>query len=970
MPPKPWQSVVTPREDLISGQPLDASEFAVHLDQVRDGRARDDYQNPRMFFERNYWTKSQTTLAADVIRRLSGEGVGTSPVFNLVTQFGGGKTHALTLLYHLAEHGRASHAWRGVRNLLEAARVEEVPKAAWAIFVGTEFDSLSGRGGDDGTPLRKTPWGEIAYQLGGEAGFRSVAQHDEKGVAPAGDVIRKVLPADRPCLVLMDELMKYISAARGSGLSAQFYDFIHNLLGVAAEKPGVVVAISLPASELEMSVDDQADYTRFKKLVERLGKGMIMAADSETAEIIRRRLFEWQDVPPEGRKTAREYAAWVTDHRQYLPQWFPVDNACEAFEETYPFHPALLSVFERKWAALPRFQRTRGILRLLALWIARVYDDKRARQDALIDLGSAPLDDPDFRTAVLEQLGADDRLQAAVTTDICGKPDAHAVRLDEEAVSSIKKARLHRRVATAIFFESNGGQSKHHATEAEVRLAVSAPDLDLANVETVLNALTPPDGACYYLHAARNQYWFHTQPTLTKVLADRMAMPRDELVEECVLKEVQAVFAVGGALTPRFFPEKSSDVPDRAVFTMAVLPPGRSLAEGEATRRFVEQLTREYGTSDRTFKSALIWCVPEDGAGMNHEARKLLAWGEIKEQAADLQLDTEQRKQVDESIKKAQRDLRDSVWRAYRYVMLLDKDNRLVQLDLGRVSPSASPNIVRLVLDQLRQEAYLENQVSPRFLLRHWPPAHEEWPTRDVRDAFFASPRLARLLNGDVIKDTIADGVEKGLLAYVGKRPDGTYDPFLFERTVLPAEIELSDDVFIITAERARRFVDPPALTSVTVVPAHVELQPGARQAFTAKGADQNGAEMRLEEVTWTANGGDISPDGVFQAGPDEGSFVVTASAEGVSGHATVTARRRVGRPGPVSTGFAWKGEIPSQKWVTFYTKVLSRFANDAGLRITVEFEVTGEGTPTQHAAEETRAAMRELGLEVTDEGV
>src|SRR5208282_1417362 len=151
---KAWYKVVTPREDLREGKPLDAAEFAVHLDQVRDGRAPSDYQNPGQFFERTYLTQTLTTLAAEVIRRLSGEKTETSAVFNMATQFGGGKTHALTLLYHLAKGGPTADKWVGVPSLLEKAGIASVPEAATAVFVGTEFDSLTGRGGSDGTPLR------------------------------------------------------------------------------------------------------------------------------------------------------------------------------------------------------------------------------------------------------------------------------------------------------------------------------------------------------------------------------------------------------------------------------------------------------------------------------------------------------------------------------------------------------------------------------------------------------------------------------------------------------------------------------------------------------------------------------------------------------------------------------------------------------------------------------------------------
>src|SRR3990172_5849330 len=168
-----------------------------------------------------------------------------------------------------------------------------------------------------------------------------------------------------------------------------------------------------------MSTDDQSDFSRFKKLLDRVGKPVIISAETETSEIIRRRLFEWdtQAVGQDGRvmlnkdalEACKEYSSYLLTHQQQLPAWFPVNNAREAFAATYPFHPIVLSVFERKWQSLPRFQQTRGILRLLAQWVSNAYvaGFKGAHKDALIGLGTAPLDDSLFRRAVFEQLGDD-----------------------------------------------------------------------------------------------------------------------------------------------------------------------------------------------------------------------------------------------------------------------------------------------------------------------------------------------------------------------------------------------------------------------------------------------------------------------------------------------------------------------------------------------------------------------------------
>jgi predicted AAA+ superfamily ATPase len=324
---KPWYKVdgITPREDLREGKGLDTAEFAVHLDQVRDRRAPADYQNPQRFLDRTYLTKSLKDFAAQVLRRLSGETAETSAIFNLATQFGGGKTHALTLLYHLAKNGNKANDWTGVKSILETAQINAVPEAAVAVFVGTEFDSISGRGGNDGTPLRKTPWGEIAYQLGGEASFAVVAEHEKQFIEPKGDVIRAMLPKDRPCLILMDEIINYVSTYRAKGYHDRLYNFLQALSETARGEQNVVLVVSIPASEMEYTEKDETDEQRFKKMLDRLGKAVIMSAESETSEIIRRRLFEWDPsamsaggqimLSRDAITTCNQYADWVIAHR-------------------------------------------------------------------------------------------------------------------------------------------------------------------------------------------------------------------------------------------------------------------------------------------------------------------------------------------------------------------------------------------------------------------------------------------------------------------------------------------------------------------------------------------------------------------------------------------------------------------------------------------------------------------------------
>lgn len=973
---KPWYKVVTPREDLREGKPLDASEFAVHLDKVRTGNAPDDYRVPERFFDRTYLTKSLYELAGQVVRRLSGITTETSAVFNMATQFGGGKTHALTLLYHLAKGGSSAKGWRDVPNILDRAGLKTPPeKCATGVFVGTEFDSIKGRGGKDGTPLRKTPWGELAFQIGGEEAFAQVAEHDKEFTEPKGDVIQAFLPKDRPCLILMDEIINYVSTYRERGYHNKLYNFIQSLSETVRGLKNVVLVVSIPASELSYTDKDEADQQRFKNMLDRVGKAIMMSAEAETSEIIRRRLFEWDPkaVSQDGRvllnqdavETCKAYAGWVRDHRQQVPQWFPIDLARETFEATYPFHPAVLSVFERKWQEMPRFQQTRGVLRLLALWVSHAFQQgfKGAQKDSLIGLGSAPLDNSQFRSAVFEQLG-ESRLEGALTTDISGKKSSHAIRLDQEAEETLKKAQIHKKVATVIFFESNGGQTKNVSTVPEIRLGVAEPDLDIGNVETALEALTD---ACYYLNVERNQYRFSLKENLNKRFADRKAGVKDEDVEKLVLEEIQKVFPATEGVERVFFPQKSGQIPDRPALTFVVMGPEQSIQDDPNISKKVESMTKEYGTSARTYKSALIWIVPESAATMRDEARKLMAWTDIE--AEGLKLDDAQERQLSENIKKAKRDLRESVWRAYNKVMLLGQDNSMRQIDLGLVTSSAAETMCRLVLNHLRQTDEIVKDISPRSLLKNWPPAFTEWSTKAIRDAFYASPIFPRLLNPESIKDTIGRGVAEGHFAYVGKSPKGGYFPFYFKKPLGSGDVEISDDVYLIKAEEAEKHIKPPELARIIITPSHAHLEPGKKQTFMAKGLDQFGRDFEVGKVEWSATGGEIPKDGVFEAGKDEGNFLVIAKSGKVSGEATVSIGKEEEEPKPLPLPekmgrLAWSGEVPAQKWMNFYTKVLTRFVKAGNLKINVTFDTSAEAGISDQQIEETKASLRELGLE------
>lgn len=949
---------------------MDASEFAVHLDHVRSGTAPKDYTDPERFFHRTYLTQTLLDMAAQTIRRFACITTETSPVFNLTTQFGGGKTHSLTLLYHLAICGNSAKKFQGVSRILEKAGIDEIKTAKVAIFVGTEFSSVNGRGGD-GEPLRKTPWGELAFQIGGEKAFQQFSELDQSFIPPGGDDLQKLFDKQQPYLLLYDELLNFVSKHRNyHDIGAQFYNFLHTLTEFVRSRDNIVLAVSIPASEMEMNSEDQSDYDRFKKMLDRLGKAMFMSAEKETTEIIRRRLFEWYGLSDEAKRTISEYVQWLDEHKTHLS--FNTDTARQQFESSYPFHPAVLSLFERKWQALPRFQQTRGVLRLLALWVAKAYNDgyKKLTKDALITLGTAPLEDANFRAAVFEQLG-ENRLEAAVTTDIAGKDDSHAIRLDKEAIDSIKKTRLHKKCATTIFFESNGGQTAQGlATLPEIKFSVGDPDLDIGLVDGTIQSLLD---RCFYLTAINNKYKYSIHENLIKRFSDRRASIPLQSINELVDAEIRKVFDKGYGFEKVMFPERNNQVTDRPVLSLVVLHPSKRISDTE-TNAFMDEVVNNYGSSARVYKSGIIFCVPDDGQPLREEAKKFLAWETIYDEAHELHLDDEQRRQVKMNMDRAKKDLVENVWKVYKNLVLLNKSNKLQTKDLGLIHSSQARTITELFLTRLESEGEVTGEINPNYLVRNWPPAFTAWSTKNARDAFYQSPQFPRLIKPDSIKSTISRGVENGVLAYVGKQ--GTkYEPFFFEKSLFAGDVEISDDMFILTAEEARKNIEPRKLVSIRIVPPSVTLEPKKTYSFIAKGYDQHNDEINIDKVDWNTSYGTITDAGVLTVEETEGVYKVTASSDGISATSTVTVHKKeetkTSAHGHLATAppsgkikITWSGQIDTKKWNVFYTKVLAKFAANPNLKITVKFEVEDETTTALQKQEETKTALREMGLD------
>jgi len=629
---EPWYKVATPRKEVREGRSFNPNEFAIALEQVIAGTAPADYKDPVKFFQRTCFTRALREHAGMVLNRLKGRTENTAPVLTLITQFGGGKTHTLTTLYHIAKSGQVLYKNSETSDMISQAELPAVENIKAAVFVGNAWDPREGH---------ETPWIDIARQLAGDKGVAELGTA-AKTSPPGTEAIGRIFKAaGGPVLVLFDEVLNFMNRHRN--LADSFYAFITNLTVAMTGTAEGAAVISLPRSQVEMTDWDNQWQTKITKVVRRVAKDLIANDESEISEVVRRRLFEDLGSERIRKNVAKSYADWCFERRAQLPpEWTAVDTATtEAkareylrgrFETCYPFHPATLSVFQRKWQALPQYQQTRGTLAMLAQWISLAYKEgfTNARREPLITLGSAPLEVPDFRSVVLGQLG-ESRLVAAIDADISGG-QSHARALDADTKGPLRN--IHRRVGTSILFESSGGQTDKVAHLPELRFALGEPEVDTTSVDNAAYALEAK--AFFVRRLGSDGFQIRHQPTLKKVVSDRRASLDDESeIKPAMRKLVETEFRHGASIPLVFFPEDGASVQDSPRLTLVILDPESEWTGEDALRKQIAEWTKQRGTSPRLYPGSLVWCLKKPGRDLRQKVELWLAWKRVAKEIAD-----------------------------------------------------------------------------------------------------------------------------------------------------------------------------------------------------------------------------------------------------------------------------------------------------------------------------------------------
>jgi hypothetical protein len=578
--------------------------------------------------------------------------------------------------------------------------------------------------------------------------------------------------------------------------------------------------ISLPRSQVEMSDYDLQWQEKINKVVRRVAKDLISNDEAEISEVVRKRLFE--DVGSERirKSVAKAYADWCFERRNQLPpEWTAVDTATtdakartflrSRFEACYPFHPATISVFHRKWQELHQFQQTRGALAMFAQWISYVYVEsfKRARTETLITLGSAPLDSPSFSAAVLGQLG-ESRLLHAIETDIA-EPHSHAHALDADTGGVLKD--IHRRVATTILFESSGGQTDKSAHLPELRFALGEPGIETTSID---NAASQIETRGFYIRRKGSDgFQFGHKPTLKKVVNDRRASLDEEEIGQERKRTIQREFEKGKNLPVLRFPEDGSAVPESTRLSVIVLDPDYAWSDNGDLPSKILDWTRNRGKSPRLYPGALIWCVRRPGRELRLRIETLLAWRKVHREFLDGTLagefDRGDSEEINAKLRDAEEAAKDEVWASYRYLVLYDNkaESGLNVIDLGAGHASSGETLTGRVLTTLKSRALLNDSPGAGYLERKWPEPFKEtgaWPLAALRQAFL-NGTLERLLDPDTyLRNRLPEFVMRGDFGLAsGQTPEGRYSR-VWLREMLPLdEISFDSDVYLLLVQTA-----------------------------------------------------------------------------------------------------------------------------------------------------------------------
>ena len=773
---KPWREVVVPHQDVASGR-YQQAEFAADLWQVYRGEGTAEYGDPVEFFRRTYLTDSLRWLLTGAVQRLAGEG--GNPVVQLQTNFGGGKTHSMLALYHLFS-GALPSELAGVDEVRQAAGVTALPEVRRVVLVGNRISPGNPFIKDDGTVVR-TFWGELAWQLGGAEAFARVAADDRHATSP-GDRLRELFVEYGPCLILIDEWVAYARQLhdRGELPAGSFetqFTFAQTLTESARAAPNCLLVISLPASEPGGAPHEPADDAevggqrgrealgRLSNAIGRLDTAWRPATAEESFEIVRRRLFQpfraaqftTRDV------VARGFAQLYRAQHQEFPGECRETAYEQRLKAAYPIHPEIFARLYSDWSALAKFQRTRGVLRLMAAVIHQQWE--QGAGSPLILPGDLALDDGRVQAELTRYL--DDNWAPIIETDVDGA-DSLPLRTDAENPGLGQHAAA-RRVARAIFLGSapTAGAAHRGIDDRRVKLGCVLPGAAPSLFGDALRRLAT---AATYLYQDNGRYWYDTQPTVTRLAEDRAAQllrNRDPVEMEIAARVRAALRQPGDFSRVHPLPESGQDVPDDRDARLVVLGadyPYRRGGESPAEQQ-AQAILDSRGNAPRLYRNTLVFLAADANLLQDLEegVRDFLAWKSIIADREDLNLAPQQVRQAETRRGAAADAVRARIPETYRWLLLPAQADAQATLTWNEFNLTGDEPLAVRAADRLKAQDGLLAGYGPTLLrvelerVPLWRGDHVA--VAQLVEDFARYPYLARLLEPRVLLRCISDGL-------------------------------------------------------------------------------------------------------------------------------------------------------------------------------------------------------------------
>ncbi len=765
---KPWRMVVQPHPDVASGRYLQA-EFAADLAQVVSGKAEKEYGDPLEFFRRTYLTEGLTTLLATGVRRMTGQG--GDPVVQLQTAFGGGKTHSMLALYHLVSGKLKLGDIPGGESLAKQVNNVDLPAANRAVIVGLAFNPANPRVHKDATT--RTLWGEIAYQLGGVEGYRIVEQADMASVNPGADTLLEVLEKYGPALIIIDELVAFARNLYGitERLPVGSFDtitgFVQSLTEAVKRSSDSMLLVSLPESDMEIGGEGgKATLEVLAKYIGRVEAVWKPVTATESFEIVRRRLFSSQIDYAARDAVLSAFRDMYRDNAGEFPANATDGDYVKRMSSAYPIHPELFDRLYQDWSTLERFQRTRGVLRLMASVIHELWT--RDDQSLMILPGTLPLDAAPVRNEMLRYLP--DGWSAIVDTDIDG-PNSRPFAIDGD-VPALGRYAASRRVARSIFVGSAPSTSMAPQTvrgveEVRVRLATVQPGESL----TVFgDALSRMSNQLTYLYRDGSRYWYDTRPTVNRIAADRaQAIHPDEVYQEIIRRLKQVKCERTDFAANHVAPAGSADIADEQRARVVVFGPEQAHKRNStdsAAFRAAQETFETRGNAPRLHRNMLVFIAPDqiEVEALDKAVREFLAWYSIDSEEDQLNLDAQQRKQVKSALRRTDETVGLRLQGSYSWMIVPTQPDPTGAIEWQAFRITGDDSFYQRAARKLRQGELLISQWSPDNLSKEmdtfnlWG-GNPQVGIKQLWDYFTSYCYLPRLCDQDVLLDAIRDGI-------------------------------------------------------------------------------------------------------------------------------------------------------------------------------------------------------------------